>query len=82
MMQHATHSTNRGVICLFCETPTPLPATVATREAQHPSEGSSFGISLIRCRQCGKEAPYGPGDILDLSEARIPSPRRSFSHHA
>ena len=39
------------VVCLFCGHHTPALAVVS-------------GISLIRCRLCGKEAPYPANDIV------------------
>ena len=49
----------RAVICLFCGTHTPLPETRSSDEVR---------FSIIRCHQCGKEAPYPAGKIIDSQE--------------
>jgi len=47
----------KGVTCMFCGLPTPLPPSV-------PSKLSH--ISIVRCKLCGKEAPYRACDIIEF----------------
>jgi len=57
MVQTSCHKQcRRGVICIHCGSPTPI-------------SQSHFGVSLLRCRLCNKEAPYGEADIIDLPAA-------------
>jgi len=48
----------REVACLFCGTRTPAPAPKPARRSAHHGHNPSFRVSLVRCRVCGKEAPY------------------------
>jgi hypothetical protein len=45
------------VNCIFCGLRTPVPAAGPTNP-KSPSPPMNTRISLIRCKQCGKEAPY------------------------
>jgi hypothetical protein len=50
----------KEVTCIFCGRATPVPAL-------GPSKFASAGprrISLVRCKVCGKEAPYRACDIF------------------
>jgi hypothetical protein len=49
----------RAVICIFCGTQTPLPETQSSGDVR---------LAIIRCHQCGKEAPYSAGKIIDSQE--------------
>jgi transcription elongation factor Elf1 len=52
----------REVTCIFCGRPTPVPATGPSKFANHfPSR-----ISIVRCKLCGKEAPYRACDIFEF----------------
>jgi hypothetical protein len=56
--------TGRGVICIFCGAATPVPASSPASCAtclEHTS-----GISLVRCKICGKEAPYPLRYVLQV----------------
>jgi hypothetical protein len=58
--------TRKKVACLSCGLPTP----VATHP---PGEYGSLGLSLIsivRCKVCGKEAPYRLCDMFEYEEMR------------
>ena len=48
----------REVACLFCGTRTPAPAPRAARNSAHHAHSPKFRVSIVRCRVCGKEAPY------------------------
>jgi hypothetical protein len=62
MSQTSDQKHYRAVICLFCGTHTPLPETRPSGDVR---------LAIIRCHQCGKEAPYSAGKIIDSQE--IPS---------
>ena len=50
--------TDKKVTCIFCGLPTPVPAS-------NPSELASNvprHIFIVRCKLCGKEAPYRARD--------------------
>ena len=43
------------VVCLFCGSHTPAPAP---KPARRRASGANYRVSIVRCRVCGKEAPY------------------------
>ena len=67
--------TPREVICIFCGSATPLPASVPRGRASHVARNTR-GISIVRCDVCGKEA-YGivPNQHAHLRESLIFEPR-------
>jgi hypothetical protein len=56
MNQTAGRKNRRAVVCLFCGLLTPVSQN---RFADAPR------VSIIRCRRCGKEAPYPANKITD-----------------
>src|SRR5215469_3663465 len=46
----------RAVVCLFCGLHTPVPHNRSVNDPR---------VSIIRCRRCGKEAPYPADKIVD-----------------
>jgi hypothetical protein len=50
-----------GVVCLFCKMGTPLPAGARACE-------DGIRVLIMRCRACGKEAPYQASDIIEFKE--------------
>lgn len=54
----------KEVICIFCGLPTPVPASDPSKIASYVPRR----ISIIRCKVCGKEAPYRACDILGFGE--------------
>jgi hypothetical protein len=66
MNQTLANQSRKGVICLFCGLSTSLSAQAEQRHAAHPGE---YRASIVRCRQCGKEALYLPEEIVDLQAA-------------
>jgi translation initiation factor 2 beta subunit (eIF-2beta)/eIF-5 len=52
MIHGSDHSFCGEVVCLFCGRHTPALTRVRT------------GISLVRCRVCGKEAPYLANEVV------------------
>lgn len=62
--------TFRGVICLHCKEPVPVPAIVgdpklATGEEAESRTGKSQ-VFNIRCPACHKEKPYRVSEILEF----------------
>jgi len=58
-----------GIVCLFCGSHTLLPILNEPREFAGESTAPQFSVALIRCRLCGKEAPYGSKDIVRFQNA-------------
>ena len=52
------------VACIFCGLPTPVPASSPSKFANR----SPRHILIVRCRACGKEAPYRTCDLLEFDE--------------
>jgi hypothetical protein len=62
--------TFRGVTCLHCKEPVPVPAIVwnlklPTTEGADPRTGKSQ-VFNVRCPSCHKEKPYRVSEILDF----------------
>jgi len=60
MVETLVGSRRKGVLCVFCGTATPLPAS-----------DYNTGFALLRCHECGKEAPYPGAYIIDLPERDV-----------
>ena len=79
--------TFRGVVCLHCNAPIPVPAIVGS--LQSADEGATQGRSQVfnlRCPSCHKEKPYRTREIVDfagspeaISPFDPPSPLRWYS---
>ena len=50
--------TRKEVTCIFCGLPTPVPASSPSQSASHVPPH----IFIVRCKLCGKEAPYRARD--------------------
>jgi hypothetical protein len=57
--EDTTQENLREVTCMFCGTliAAPAPPKPARRSAGRPTE-TGFRVAIVRCRVCGKEAPY------------------------
>jgi hypothetical protein len=57
-----------GVVCLHCGMHTPLPESTGRARSANvfTASASHTKISLIRCAECGKEAPYLADEIVIL----------------
>ena len=66
MNQMFSNTSRKGVICLFCGQSTSLSAQAEQRHSEHPDECRA---SIVRCRQCGKEAMYLSDEIVDFQAA-------------
>ncbi len=75
MNQEATQQSYRGVRCLSCRQPIPLPAILLKRDStpQEKEEGADHEhltrVFSLRCRACEREKPYRSADILDFEGA-------------
>ena len=58
----------RGFVCLFCGSRTLLPSSTNPRRSGSDSATAQSLVLLLRCRLCGKEAPYGPQDIIRIQD--------------
>jgi hypothetical protein len=74
--------TYRGVRCLSCRQPIPVPGILLRRDAIHqtddgePVDEFSTRVFSLRCRACEKEKPYRVCDIVDFNG----EPRSRASH--
>lgn len=81
--------TFRGVICLHCNAPIPVPAIVGRLQPEE-SEGAETSprkaqVFNLRCPQCHKEKPYRTREIVDFEgtpemalEPELRAPRRWY----
>jgi hypothetical protein len=75
----------RGVLCLSCRQPIPLPSIVLNMELSRKSQESDLGhdypdrVFSLRCRACDREKPYRSSDIVDFEGT--PASRRPRSIH-
>jgi hypothetical protein len=60
-MTQKQRNENARVVCLFCGSPTFVPAST-TRDIADGDCGP--GIALVRCHVCRKEAPYSASEIF------------------
>lgn len=61
--------TFRGVVCLHCKAPVPVPAIVSSLQAANDGNESSPRKSQVfnlRCPSCHKEKPYRTREIVDF----------------
>jgi hypothetical protein len=72
MTQETEQKTYRGVICLHCKQPIPIPSLVARIEAELPAYESTpernqkCQVFHLRCAACGKEKPYKISEIVEF----------------
>ena len=63
-------SSYRGVRCLSCRQPIPLPGIVLDIESSLIDHGSGLPhrdrVFSLRCRACEREKPYRTSDIVDF----------------
>lgn len=61
--------TFRGVVCLHCKAPIPVPAIVSNLQTSPDEEDGVSRKSQVfnlRCPSCHKEKPYRTREILDF----------------
>jgi hypothetical protein len=69
MTVESERPTFRGVLCLHCQEPIPVPAIV--RKLQADTEQSEVGraksqVFNLRCPSCHKEKPYRLSEIMEF----------------
>ena len=77
MTTETERPTFRGVVCLHCKTPIPVPAIVGGSESD--SNGTDFSarksqVFNLRCPACLKEKPYRTREIVDFEGIPETSP--------
>ena len=85
MNQEAVQHSYRGVRCMSCRQPIPLPKIVVETDSrlrglsrEHADEHCAQVFSL-RCRACEREKPYRASDIMDFEgEPRVRTTRSVF----
>jgi len=70
MTKQAEQPTFRGVVCLHCKAPIPVPPIVGSLQLAG-SEGTESSqrksqVFNIRCPQCHKEKPYRTREIVEF----------------
>lgn len=78
MTQDVAKESYRGVLCMSCRQPIPLPAIVIRMEVL-PEDKQSQRRELVfklRCRACDREKPYRSRDIVEFEG----TPRRRASN--
>ena len=84
MNLEAVQQSYRGVRCLSCRQPIPLPAILTKMDSTLSDEGSHSAhehptrVFSLRCRACEREKPYRASDIMDFEG--LPRTRVSRSH--
>lgn len=75
MNQEATKQSYRGVRCLSCRQPIPLPQILFKMDSNF-SESDAGSVHdhptrvfSLRCRACEREKPYRASDIMDFEGA-------------
>jgi|HubBroStandDraft_6_1064221.scaffolds.fasta_scaffold635051_2 hypothetical protein len=90
MMMEAEHPTFRGVLCLHCKAPIPVPPIVGSLQSAG-SEGTESSqrksqVFNIRCPRCHKEKPYRTREIVEFEgtteAAMTPEPRGPLGWYA
>jgi len=69
MTLETEHRTFRGVACLHCKAPIPVPAIVAGLQASSEGPEQSQKKSQVfnlRCPKCHKEKPYRTKEIVEF----------------
>lgn len=73
MNQEAVQQSYRGVRCLSCRQPIPLPAILLAVDSKLQGMGAegadelSTRVFSLRCRACEREKPYRMIDIADFA---------------
>jgi hypothetical protein len=87
MNLEAVHQSYRGVRCLSCRQPIPLPAILVAMDSTWSGKGSNpvhehpTRVFSLRCRACEREKPYRASDIMDFEGApRTRTSRSQMAH--
>ena len=72
-MQHTEKQQYRGVHCLFCGEPIPVPPRMVNRGLAAGNQGSNSAYDMsrspfnLRCRACMKEHFYQISETVDIA---------------
>lgn len=83
-MNDVMQQSYRGVRCMSCRQPIPLPTILIELDSRlrglraEAADEHSARVFSLRCRVCEREKPYRTSDIMDFEGA--PRPRGSRSH--
>jgi hypothetical protein len=89
MNQEATLQSYRGVRCLSCRQPIPLPAILLKMDSSPNRNEAGMDyeyptrVFSLRCRSCEREKPYRAADIVEFEGAprtRVSRSRLIHSH--
>lgn len=67
-MKAGRNNRQAEVNCLHCGMDTPIPESSSGAKVAGIFSGLEHHITIVRCRSCGKEAPYLATDIVVLTE--------------
>jgi hypothetical protein len=59
----------RGVLCMSCRQPIPLPPIVSSLEGSSKDSETGQRAFSLRCRACGWETPYRSAEIVEVEGA-------------
>jgi hypothetical protein len=89
MNQKAVQQSYRGVRCMSCRQPIPLPKILTERDSRLPGLSSEHTdehcarVFSLRCRACEREKPYRASEIVDFDgEPRVRASRSVFAGEA
>jgi hypothetical protein len=87
MNQEAVQQSYRGVRCMSCRQPIPLPSILIEIDSklrgltEGRADEHSTRVFSLRCRACEREKPYRTSDIVDFEgEPRRRSQRSHLLH--
>ena len=80
MIQELKEQSYRGVLCLCCRQPIPLPAIIIRMELTSAGTQGEEGnrVFSLRCRACEREMPYRASQFLEIEGT--PRSRVTRSH--
>ena len=76
MSSETVQQSYRGVRCLSCRQPIPLPAILT-----HSAHEHSTRVFSLRCRACEREKPYRASEIMDFEGAPRTRVSRAYPIH-
>lgn len=71
MVQEAVKQSYRGVLCMSCRQPIPLPEIVIRMAVLPRAKESSLRehVFSLRCRACNREKPYRSSEVVEFEGA-------------
>jgi hypothetical protein len=87
MSQQAVQQSYRGVRCMSCRQPIPIPTFLIETDSRlrglssHQADEHSTRVFSLRCRACEREKPYRISDVTDFEgEPRMRARRAHLLH--